>query len=361
MHTVRLPISKSIANRLLILQALHGDPLLGVSDAYLPEDVRTLHDALLTILSHKDSAATVTLNVRNCGTAMRFLTAFCARLPSPATFILDGDPRLRQRPIAQEVDALRQLGADIIYIGTEGFPPLRINGKHLSEHRITTTDTTTFLQSTQFVSALLLIGKDVQTNDPSPYIRMTRRLIALYEEHSAQNSDTRLLLERDWSSAAFWYEYIALHGGEIFLQDLQPSTLQGDQCVADLFEPLGVQTRYLNEPQQKGVMLSKTDTPAPKNYTADFSDCPDLYPALAITCERLRISLQAQGTERLPFKESNRLQSVKEHRPHHDHRIAMALLAADLPCDDTLCIAKSYPDFLQQLNNIKHPIQKEVS
>jgi 3-phosphoshikimate 1-carboxyvinyltransferase len=160
-------------------------------------------------------------------------------------------------------------------------------------------------------------------------------------------------IERDWSAAAFWYEYVALHGGEVFLQDLRPSSLQGDQCVADIFSRLGVQTRYLTDPQ-RGVLLTKDPSfVLPETLAVDFSDCPDLYPAVAITCEQSDIRLNAQGTERLPLKESNRLKAVKEHITYHDHRVAMALLAADLPCNDTDCISKSYPDFLSQLRQVQ--------
>lgn len=344
MQSVSLPISKSIANRLLILQAMHGDTLMGVSDAYMPDDVRILHDALETIGSMRQTSETVTLDLHNCGTAMRFLTACCARQESPATFILDGDSRMRRRPIAQEVDALRQLGADITYTGKEGCPPLRIGGKRLSKQAVAM-GTDTPLLSSQFVSALLLTGVDVRTDDPSPYIAMTRRMIRSYGTIS---------MERDWSSAAFWYEYVALHGGEILLQDLRPSSLQGDECVAELYIRFGVQSTVISTPKQKGILLSPiSGFTAPDSITIDFSHCPDLYPAVAITCEAAGIGLRAQGTERLRYKESDRLLSVSEHRTHHDHRIAMALLAAGLPCDDKQCIVKSYPHFADELRRIE--------
>ncbi|MBP5477398.1 MAG: hypothetical protein J6Y00_06925 [Paludibacteraceae bacterium] len=347
MQSVSLPISKSIANRLLILQSVHGDPLMRVSGLFVPDDVRLLHDALQAIHG-MDRLSPLTLDLHNCGTAMRFLTAYCAQLDIPATFILDGDERMRQRPVAQEVDALRQLGADIIYIGKEGFPPLRVRARRLDKKTLSM-GTDAPLLSSQFVSALLLIGVDVQTDDTSPYIAMTRRMIQSYEECRGGS------VEPDWSSAAFWYEYVALRGGEIFLRDLQPSALQGDRCVADIFARLGVRTQYISEPGRKGTLLSRI--PAfvrPVACAVDFSSCPDLYPAVAITCEMAGITLRAEGTERLPYKESDRLLSVREHRTHHDHRVAMALLAAGLPCDDVSCIAKSYPHFADELRRIEN-------
>ena len=351
MVSVVLPISKSIANRRLMLQAMHGDPLFEVSDAFMPDDVRLLHDALTTLLNTtpQDTSSPLQIDLQNCGTAMRFLTAYCAQKEG-SNVVLNGNERMQERPIGQEVNALRLLGADIQYMGKEGYPPLRILGKRLNQaaQRQDALFGREPLQSTQFVSALMLIGIDIEKEDTSPYIAMTKELVRTYPQPQE--------IERDWSAAAFWYEYVALHGGKMLLQDLQPSSLQGDRCVADIFAHLGVETRYVNEPQQKGVVLTKVsgDTFIPeRTLVIDFGDCPDLYPAVALTCEQMGIRLQAQGIDRLPLKESDRLLSVREHRTYHDHRVAMALMAADLPCDDTDCISKSYPAFLSQLQTIR--------
>jgi 3-phosphoshikimate 1-carboxyvinyltransferase len=110
---IELPISKSIANRLLILQAIHGDGLMTVS-ATLPEDVQILHRALTTIKTFRTAKtlSTPCVDVGNCGTAARFLTAYLAQCEGYVT-ILDGVERMRHRPIGQLVDALRCIGADI--------------------------------------------------------------------------------------------------------------------------------------------------------------------------------------------------------------------------------------------------------
>ena len=247
MPRIFLPISKSIANRLLILQAIHGDGLMTVS-ADLPEDVQILHNALTTLRTFKTSKthSTPHIDVGNCGTAMRFLTAYCAQLEGQTT-ILDGVERMRHRPIGQLVDALREIGADIEYLGEEGFPPLRIKGCILDKHRIVTIN---HPKSTQFVSALLLIGVNIQTDSTSPYITLTHTLIQHYTtlHHSTQH----YTIEKDWSSAAFWYEYVALHGGEVTLPGLSRDSLQGDKVVADIFARLGVHTEYTVE----GIILS---------------------------------------------------------------------------------------------------------
>lgn len=360
--TISLPLSKSIANRLLILQARAGMPLLPIGDD-TPDDVRILHDGLAQ-LSEKTATPPI-IDVDNCGTAMRFLAAYCALANKPA--LLTGCSRMQQRPIGQQVDALRSLGGDIAYTGQEGFPPLRIlpNTKPLPDALRVVLNRP---QSTQFVSALLLMGIEVETDSLSPYIEMTKQCARIFDHLTNYNftiSADCPLLERDWSSAAFWYEWVALHGGELLLQGLTDISLQGDRVVADLFVPLGVSTTFTPE----GALITHTrtwirsysNTSSPggrdgEGLMVDFSSCPDLYPAVAITCEQLGIPLQATGTETLRIKESDRLQAVSERKTYGDHRIAMALLAADLPCDNTDCIKKSYPNFLSQLDRLKTQI-----
>ena len=341
---IELPISKSIANRLLILQAIHRDGLLAVS-ADMPDDVQLLHKALTTLLHSTQPYST--LNLGNCGTAMRFLTAYCAQKEGQTT-ILDGVERMHHRPIGQLVEALREIGAQIEYLGQEGYPPLRIIGCALDKHRIVRINNPL---STQFVSALLLIGANVQTDSTSPYIDITRAIIEQFTENNVVGVVGLNNLESDWSSAAFWYEYVALHGGEIKLPGLFRDSLQGDKVEADIFAQLGVQTQYTTE----GVVISSSPLHhTPHTIHQDFASCPDLYPAVALTCERLGITLDATGTESLPLKESDRLRAVREHLTDHDHRMAMALLVAGYPVDDTDCIAKSYPQFLEQWQKINH-------
>jgi 3-phosphoshikimate 1-carboxyvinyltransferase len=285
------------------------------------------------------------IDLGNCGTAMRFLTAYCAQLEGQTT-ILDGVERMHHRPIGQLVDALREIGADIEYLDEEGFPPLRIKGCILDKHRMVTINNP---QSTQFVSALLLIGANVQTDSTSPYITLTRELIEQYSLASSPYRLSPIALERDWSSAAFWYEYVALHGGEVTLPGLSRDSLQGDKVVADIFAHLGVHTEYTTE----GIVISSSPLHStPYTLHQDFASCPDLYPAVALTCERLGVELHTTGVESLPLKESDRLRAVREHRTDADHRMAMALLIAGYEVDDTACISKSYPHFLEHFRQL---------
>lgn len=308
--------------------------------ADLPEDVRIMSEAIRQLGERREAR----IDIGNCGTAMRFLTAYCAQLEGQTT-ILDGVERMHHRPIGQLVDALREIGAQIDYLGEDGFPPLRIKGCVLDKHRIVTIHNP---QSTQFVSALLLIGANVQTNSTSPYITLTRSLIQHYT--TLHQSTPHYTTEKDWSSAAFWYEYVALHGGEIELPGLYKDSLQGDKVVADIFAYLGVHTTYTAE----GIVIYSSPLHStPYTLHQDFASCPDLYPAVALTCERLGVKLHATGVESLPLKESDRLRAVAEHRTDADHRMAMALLIADYEVEDTACISKSYPQFIEQFRQLQ--------
>ncbi len=334
---------------------MHGDPLLEVT-SLMPQDVVLLKTAL-DRLRLKDCFAErplrcktvlrteglLTLNVENAGTAFRFLTAYCAQLPD-CEVVLDGCERMHQRPIGPLVDALRSMGADITYMGQTGFPPLHIRGRRLNKQP-QSVDTT---MSTQFVSALELIGVDCQV-PASPYIEMTRALIQNYQSPINHNP-----LEADWSAAAFWYEYVAIYGGEITMPQLSLDSIQGDRGAAQVFESLGVHT----ESTPQGITLHREAVELPTVLNYDFASCPDLYPAVAMTCKVLGCRLQATGIENLRYKESNRIETVqamlatpKGQRviTAHDHRIAMAAMAAGFEVDDEQCIGKSYPQFTEQL------------
>ena len=290
---VHLPISKSIANRILLQQAIHGDPLMRVS-ADMPDDVIVLHDALEALRAHK-SGEPLTLYLKNCGTALRFLQVHLAKCYPGEPITLTGDPRLMER-----------------------------DGKPTS----------------QTTSARILHGEHIPVApDESPYITMSRKIAEAYPNVS---------LEADWSSAAFWYEYVAIHGGSLFLEGLTSDSLQGDKIVADIYAKyFGVETEF----EDNGVRIKQsTITNHQSPIAIDFSNCIDLFPPISLTCERLGLELQATGIERLRFKESDRIEAVRLHEVRNDHRMAMALMCADYPVsiEEQACIAKSYPNFVPQ-------------
>ena len=309
MDHIKLPISKSIANRILLLQAIHGDPLMRVSSD-TPDDVLVLHDALEQLREHK-TGAPLTLYLKNCGTALRFLQVHLEYCYKGEPIVLGGDPRLMER---------------------DGKP------------------------TTQTTSALILHGEDIPVSEnESPYITMSRRIKEQYEEQNSRPSlpppkgGLREALEPDWSSAAFWYEYVAIHGGELLLEGLTSDSLQGDRVVADIYaQHFGVQTEFVPE----GALIHHTSNIKHQtSLSLNFERIPDLYPAVALTCEKLSIDLIASGIENLRHKESDRIEAVRLHEVRNDHRMAMALLAADFTVAESeqSCIAKSYPQFTAQL------------
>ena len=278
----------------------------------MPDDVIVLHDALQQIrdtfgtpnerISHpfmEGQGVGLSLYLKNCGTALRFLQVHIAKCYPGAPITLTGDPRLMER---------------------DGAP------------------------TTQTTSALILHGEPIPVSEnESPYITMSRRVAESYPNVS---------IETDWSAAAFWYEYVAIHGGELLLEGLQPDSLQGDRIVADLYAKyFGVQTEFIPE----GALIHHT--PNIKHQTSvslNFERIPDLYPAVALTCEKLSIDLIATGTDRLRHKESDRIEAVRLHEVRNDHRMAMALLAADFPVAESeqTCIAKSYPQFIEIFSQV---------
>lgn len=313
--SIKLPISKSIANRILLLQAIHGDPLMRVSSD-MPDDVIVLHDALQKIRevygvpgsfpSGRDGVG-LSLHLKNSGTALRFLEVHIEKCYPGEPITLTGDARLMER-----------------------------KGKPTS----------------QTTSARILHGENIPVEkNESPYITMTRKVVEQYSLPSEEGPGFGLPIERDWSSAAFWYEYVAIHGGELLLEGLTDNSIQGDRIVADIYaEHFGVTTRFVPE----GVVIKKGESAENHLVILDFTPYPDLFPSIALTCERLGLTLQAEGTDRLRFKESDRLEAVRLHEVRNDHRMAMALMAADYPVSkkEQACVAKSYPQFVEELQGV---------
>ena len=268
----------------------------------MPDDVLVLHDALEQLQEYKKSQITnhksqIILHLKNCGTALRFLQVHIAKCYPGEPITLTGDPRLMER---------------------KGKP------------------------TTQTTSARILHGEDIPVSEnESPYITMSRRMAEMYQPYMAD-------IEPDWSAAAFWYEYVAIHGGELILEGLKKDSLQGDKIVADIYaRHFGVDTTFLPD----GVLLKTRALPDKNEVIIDFTNTLDLFPPIALTCERLGIELKATGTDWLRFKESDRLEAVRLHEVRNDHRMAMALMAADFPVAESeqSCIAKSYPQFTAQL------------
>lgn len=352
MITIELPISKSIAQRVLILNAIKGN----IADIPFDSchDVQLMHHILQHYLTHRPTApaspsATLHYDLHDNGTAMRLLTAFFAQ-EEGAQVRLTGTPRLAQRPISQLVDALRSVGADITYEQPGSSLPLLIRGQRLKHHTITLNDPL----STQFITALLLIRQEVNTNIRSPYIDLTRQVML-------STPDTCLDIERDWSAAAFFYERVALFHETYRLPQLTVNTTQADVALTHIFRYFGVKTTTYDN----GVIISPAK-PEPCPDTIDCQPFPDIVPAIMTTAHLLHLPLHLTGTDSLRLKESDRIAALQDNfniishlssyttrtpllHSHNDHRIAMAMLAAGFLVDNTDCLSKSFPTLLQQL------------
>ena len=213
--TIFLPASKSISNRVAILNALSPvpQPLYNLSDS---DDTAVMLDALCTDRE--------TVDLRAAGTAMRFLTAYFASRPGQRT--LTGTDRMRNRPVRALVDALRTLGAEIDYMEKEGFPPLKVTGRRLPGGEVTLDAGV----SSQYISALLMIAPSMTrgiclhltgTLVSEPYLRLTvalMRQFGIIVEEERQTFTVRpqtvrpipFTVEADWSAASYWYEVAAL-------------------------------------------------------------------------------------------------------------------------------------------------------
>lgn len=384
--TISLPLSKSLSNRALIIAALSGLDTDRQPAAHC-DDSEVMRAALKSDCRE--------INVGAAGTAMRFLTAYFACADSRER-VLDGSERMRQRPIGPLVDALRQLGADISYLGREGYPPLLIRGRGLEGGDVRLEANI----SSQFVTALMLIapymhnglslhleGERIST----PYIDMT---VAMMQRAGARVEPTDygydiaagaylrepLTIEPDWSAASYWYEIQALAAGEITLPGLQCESLQGDCRTARYFERLGVTTTC----DDNGVTLGCDPEVVPR-FEQDMSGNPDIAQTLAVTCVMLGIPFRLTGLSTLRIKETDRIAALKTEMmkvgvilddteeaslswdgtrypigdlpvfdTYDDHRMAMALapVALYIPgivIRDADVVAKSYPDFWHDL------------
>ncbi len=318
---INLPASKSISNRALILQAINQQlhrsncTIINLSTA---DDTQILTKAL----SVKEGK----VDIKNAGTCARFLCAFYAAFPG-VNIELCGESRMAERPIKDLVEALRILGADIVYLDAEGKFPIQIKGQQLAGGTIQISAEA----SSQFVSALMLIspllssGLNLSLSEKivsKPYIEMTAALlkdfgyapelaiaahqIKLSQAYLPSNLET-YEVEADWSSAAFFYEAALLsEEAELTLNGLRLPSIQGDAIVANWFEELGVKSQLV----QTGIKIHKTNKVPGEVLTFDCTDYPDLSIALVCATAGAGIAIRANGLSSLVHKESNRLDAL---------------------------------------------------
>ena len=395
---IDLPASKSISNRVLLLNALCATPGR-LSNLAQCDDT----DAVLSALAQPDASE---VNIGAAGTAMRFLTAYFATREGREV-VIDGTERMRQRPIGVLVDALRQLGADIEYVEAEGYPPLKITGTRLHGGALMVSGSV----SSQYITAILLIapviGGITLTIEGEimsrPYIDMTLALMARYGVkaewrenviHVPAGEYTALdfTVEADWSAASYWWAMQAIvPQSRISLKGLEPQSLQGDSRIAELMSQMGVTGnwcgRYLDLRSNGGVGCCCSTF-------ADLSGTPDIAQTLVVMLCLMGRPFRITGLRTLRIKETDRLEALRtelrklgyvvkvegddaiswhfettaaEASPHictyHDHRMAMAFAPAairfpGLIIDDAQVVSKSYPLFWEHLRQAEFKIEE---
>lgn len=384
---ILIPGSKSITNRIYIINALSGN-ITRVHNASNSTDSELLLKALQTN-NHK-------VWFKDGATPFRFFLAYAAAKNLHTT--LEGDEGLMKRSIADLCDTLTQLGAQFQFANQAGFPPVAI--KKGIESFVDCKINANY--SSQFGSALMLIApefpgiKTIELTGKSvslPYLEMTANCMEsfgikpIFTENKIAIPDARYTppsqytVEADWSGAAFIYALCAVLPGSSFnLPNLFRNSIQGDAVVADIFSTLGVTTQY----NPSGVQIHQSNK-LDASVEVDFTNIPDLAPAIISTCAFLQIQAKFTGIQHLKNKESDRILSMQENlkqlgialhcdnthawlnqqsfykpkstvipfQSFNDHRIAMAMsmwaAKYHISIENPDCVNKSFPGFWEEI------------
>ncbi len=398
---ITLPASKSISNRALIIQALTGGQLF-------PDNLSDCDDTEVIVSALKNNPETI--DIKASGTAMRFMTAYLS--VTEGEHILTGTERMRHRPIKILVDALRFLGAEIEYMGEEGFPPLRIRGKELEGGNLEISGSV----SSQYISALLMIAPVLKKGlklkllgeiISRPYIDLTLHLMHQYGvEVDWTDVDTITIapqkykecdyvVENDWTASSYWYEILTLlQDGEskIVLPGLLNGSRQGDSAVKYIFSLLGIKTTHAVQDKLADVTLvAKRRMLTKLEY--DFTNQPDLAQTLIALCPILNIPFKFTGLSTLKIKETDRITAMKNEmaklgyviydendsemswngerceslanpiiETYEDHRMAMsfaplAVSLGEIRINNPQVVSKSYPHFWDDLQRVGFRIE----
>ena len=294
----------------------------------MPENLSDCDDTDVIIKALRDMPYEI--DIKAAGTAMRFMTAYLAA--TPGEHIITGTERMRHRPIAVLVDALRSLGAHIEYVDEEGYPPLRIEGRRLYGRQLDIPGNV----SSQYISALLMIAPTL-TSDlelrltgeifSRPYIDLTLWMMKEYGAVAEwKDIDTILVkaqpyvsrpyyIENDWSAASYWYEMMAVSGGEydeVVLEGLNDGSKQGDSMSRYIFSLLGVKTTFepSSLPGIQRVRLRNKGHCVPR-LEYDFVNAPDLAQTFVVTCLALNVPFVFSGLKTLKIKETDRIEALK--------------------------------------------------
>ncbi|MDF2553022.1 MAG: 3-phosphoshikimate 1-carboxyvinyltransferase [Chryseobacterium sp.] len=391
--TIQISGSKSISNRLLILESLFSNIKIGnLSNS---QDTQLLNKALSQNLE--------TVDIHHAGTAMRFLTSYYS-IQEGKTTILTGSGRMKERPIKNLVSALQNLGADIEYLENEGFPPLKITGKNIIQSKV---DIPANISS-QFITSLLLIAGKLENGlvinlvgeiTSRSYIEMTLDILTRFgikntfegntiKVESFTNNHSTIInyeVESDWSSASYFYSFAAIGRETIHLKSFYKESTQGDSAIADIYERFfGIKTIFSENTHQL-TLQPYPDFSFPEKIVLDMNNCPDIAQTLCVTAAALKIPFEISGLGTLKVKETDRLLALHNElkklgteteitdstikslafkdaeknisiKTYQDHRMAMSFapfcLVKEIHIEDGNVVEKSYPMFWEDLAEI---------
>lgn len=392
--TVQISGSKSISNRLLILESLFSNIKIGnLSNS---QDTQLLKKAL--------SENTETVDIHHAGTAMRFLTSFYS-IQQGKTTILTGSKRMKERPIKNLVNALKDLGVDIEYLENEGFPPLKITGKKITQTSVNVPANI----SSQFITSLLLIAGKLENGleinlvgevTSRSYIEMTLDILTKFgiinsfvgntikvEPFSSEDQPSAMSyeVESDWSSASYFYSISALGRKTIHLKSFYKASTQGDSAIAKIYEDFFGITTTFTEDEHKITLEPQQNFSFPEKIILDMNNCPDIAQTLCVTAAALQIPFEISGLGTLRVKETDRLLALynelqklgteteitdstirsisfgepQDHisiKTYQDHRMAMSFapfcLIKELTIEEEEVVEKSYPMFWKDLASV---------
>eukprot|EP00934_Nitzschia_sp_Nitz4_P001811 Nitzschia sp. Nitz4//scaffold193_size40683//6025//7536//NITZ4_007494-RA/size40683-snap-gene-0.54-mRNA-1//-1//CDS//3329540264//1811//frame0 len=422
--TVTLPGSKSLSNRCLLLAAL-SEGKTKVENLLESDDIRYMLQALdqMEVPVERHSADCVTVEgqsgpinspmgdetcelfLGNAGTAMRPLAA--ALCMGKGKFVLDGVPRMRERPIKDLVDGLKQLGADVSCVEETGCPPVNINANGIQAGKASISGK----MSSQFLSSLLMASPlangdvSIEIKDElisAPYVALTIGLmkkfgvnveivgdmsgkpkfqIAASEKYKSPGN---LLVEGDASSASYFVAGAAITGGTVTVRGCGSESVQGDVAFANVMEQMGAKVTWGPD----SITVTRDPSVKLKGVDVDCGKIPDAAMTLAVvalfaegpTTIRNVYSWRLKETERMKaiVAECTKLGATVEefedyciiHPPkdnkvnnnvlietYDDHRMAMTFsLAAcggvNVIINDPGCTAKTFPTYFEMLESI---------
>lgn len=356
--SVLIPGSKSYTNRALIMAALTPHQVI-IRNPLESDDTEAMMSCLSELgirIEKKFQEIHVlgdirdvkkkeyVLNARISGTTIRFITALAALVPG--TKRIEGLEGLNKRPIGVLVDGLKQLGADIEYLGHNGFPPYIIRSSGFS-HTHTTLHGDV---SSQYFSALLMIAPyvngltiDVEGNQISKsYIDMTIEMMREwgvtvenqnYQRYTVPSKQTycmkEYVVEGDYSGAGYFFAIAALNKTTLTLQNLNPHSAQGDRQFVKILEKMGNKIDYI----ENAVRIEGCGV---KPLTVDMEQCPDQAQTLAVLAAFAEGKTTMTGVRSLRVKETERVKAVQ-------NELGKMGIKTESPNEDTLIIYGGNP------------------